>query len=135
MDVIDRLHAAVKASGMRKKTIAERAGLKNASALSRILHKHVKPRHHELEAIAATLGRTLSSFYPDERLPVGVTDAREALRVLADFVEQHDTTKVSATQAPPAAAQTKSPRSRVVRPFHAAANPNAILLDSSDDED
>jgi transcriptional regulator with XRE-family HTH domain len=139
MDVIDWLLGEVNASELPKKTIAQRAGLRDASALSRILHKRVRPRHHELEAIAAVIERPLSLFYA-KRSVVGVRDAREALRVLTDFVQQHDTAVVGATSAPVAVkpkrkAPSKAGRSRTVKPFHAAANPNAILLSGNDDDD
>ena len=141
MDVIDWLLAKVEASGVRKKTIAQEAGLRDASALSRILHRKTKPRLHQLEAIAAAIDLTLSSYYESARPPVGVKDAREALRVLSEFVEQQDAAKSKPEPVPNASEQVKpnvsrkSARSRTVKPFHAAANPNAILLGGDDDED
>jgi transcriptional regulator with XRE-family HTH domain len=131
MDVIDWLLSEVNASDLSKKVIAERAGLRDASALSRILHKHVDPRRQELEAIAAAIGRPLSLFYA-KNVVVGVRDAREALRVLTDFVQQNETPAVSAT--PPPKPKQKQRRSRKVKAFHAAANPNAILLGNDDDD-
>jgi transcriptional regulator with XRE-family HTH domain len=134
MDVIDWLLSEVNASDLPKKTIAERAGLRDASALSRILHKRVQPRHHELVAIAAVIDRPLSLFYA-KRAVVGVRHAREALRVLTDFVQQHDTAAVSAPSPPKPKGLSKPAQARTAEPFHAAANPNAILLGGNDDDD
>lgn len=120
MDLIDRLRIAVKASGINRKTIAQRANM-NLSTLSRLLrHEQKRPSIHDIEVILDVIGRSIESLYSTER----DIDPKEALRVLNEFVEKHE--GISATKRPRSATKR---RPRTVQPFSAAATPNATLLD------
>jgi SOS-response transcriptional repressor LexA len=121
MDIIDRLHEAVKASGINRKTIARRAKL-SESQLSRLLrHQQKRPNIHDIEAILDVIGRSMESlFVPDRAI-----DARQALRALTEYVDRHEAPRVTS----PREASPKRARRRTARPFLAAATPNAVLLE------
>ncbi|MDP9194676.1 MAG: helix-turn-helix domain-containing protein [Acidobacteriota bacterium] len=114
MDIIDRLHEAVKSSGINRKTIARRVGM-SESQLSRFLrHLVKKPSIHDVEAILEAIGRSMESLFASDR----EIDVRQALRALTEYVDRHETKK------PPAARSVapKRPRTRTAQPFLAAAN-------------
>ncbi len=115
MDVIDRLNAAVKASGKRRKTIAHDAGM-SASKLSRLLRRQIHARIDDVEAVLGALELTMESLYGG----AGEVDVRQALRALTDYVERHE----------PRAVKPKRAASRVVRTFQVAATPNVVLFDA-----
>jgi SOS-response transcriptional repressor LexA len=116
MDVIDRLNAAVKASGKARKTIAHDAGM-SASKLTRLLRRQIHARIDDVEAILGALQLTMQSLYAGEA-NVDV-DVRLALKTLTEYVDRHE----------PRATPKRAP-SRVVRPFPVAATPNVVLFDA-----
>jgi transcriptional regulator with XRE-family HTH domain len=117
MDVIDRLNAAVKASGKARKQIALDAGM-STSKLSRLLRREIHARIVDVEAILGALNLTMESLYGGG-INVDV-DVRLALKTLADYVDRHE------PRATP-----KRRASRMVRPFPVAATPNVVLFDAS----
>lgn len=131
MDVIERLHAAVKASGLSKKVVAGRANM-TSYRLSRLLNGRLKrPSLPAVEAVLAAIGKRMEDLYAG----TPSNDVRHALRVLTAYVDTHET-------PPPVPAATagadfprvrpKRRKSRTVTAYDVAANPNAILLTSSE---
>ncbi len=116
MDLIDRLKAAVKASGKLQKQIAHDAGL-DATKLSRLLRGQIKANIEDVEAVLAALGRTMQSLYAGE----AEVDVRLALKTLTDYVDKHEV----ATRVIP----KKRAPSRLARTFPVAATPNVTLFD------
>ena len=128
MDVLPRLHAAVKASGLSKKQVAERANM-SVFRLSRLLNGRLKRVDlRAVQAVLTAINKRMQDLYAGEPSH----DVRHALRVLTEYVD----TRESATVMPPAAstsaAHAKKQRPRTVSTFDVAANPNAILLDSAE---
>jgi len=127
MDVIERLHAAVKASGLSKKEVANRANM-TTYQLSRLLNGRLKrPSLHAIEAVLRAIGKRMEDLYAG----TASNDIRHALRVVTEFVDTHETRPPS---TPEAAADVrpirpKKRKSRTVTAYDAAANPNAILMD------
>lgn len=128
MDVIDRLHAAVKESRIPKKRIAHLAGM-GASDLSRLLNHHLQsPSIYDIEAVARAIGLPMETLYAEEReMPAEVAEARAALQTLSVFVERHDPSLV---RKPPPPMKTKA--SRRARPFPMAATPNVELFEGTE---
>ncbi|HYU27362.1 MAG TPA: S24 family peptidase [Thermoanaerobaculia bacterium] len=130
MDVIERLHLAVKASGLPKKLVAHRAGM-SASRLSRLLNGRLKrPSLPDIEAVLRAIDKRMDDLYRDKET-VGV---RQALRALTQFVDLHDAVPAP---APGSFAATPLPRpkvqrSRTVRAYPVAATPNAEIFDSGE---
>jgi len=118
MDVIERLHAAVKASGVPKKKIAHLAGM-SASRLSRLLNGRLKrPSLPDVEAVLAAIGKRMEDLYAGKP----AMDVRQALRTLTEFVDRHQDVR------PPPAVH-KRPPSRTVTAYPAAATPNIVLFE------
>jgi SOS-response transcriptional repressor LexA len=122
MDVIQRLHAEVKASGLPKKKIAHDAGM-SASRLSRLLNGRLKrPSLHDIEAVLAAIGKRMEDLYAGKL----AMDVRQALRTLTEFVDQHQDAR------PPASlVRNKRQPSRTVTAYPAAATPNIVLFDGA----
>lgn len=121
MDLIERLHAAVTASGIPKKLIAHRAGM-SPSQLSRLLNGRLKrPSIHDVEAVLAAIGKRMEDLYA-ETAPM---DVRQALRALTEFVDQHQDAR------PQQRVQTKRPPSRTVTAYPIAATPNIVMFDDN----
>ena len=120
MDIIDRLHEAVKSSGINRKTIARRVGMSEGQ-LSRFLrHLVKKPSIHVVEAILDAIGRSMESLFASDR----EIDVRQALRALTEYVDRHETKRPPSRSVAP-----KRPRTRTAQPFLAAATPNAVLVE------
>lgn len=122
MDVMERLHAAVKASGIPKKKVAHLAGM-TPSRLSRLLNGRLKrPSVPDVEAVLSAIGKRMEDLYAG----AATVDVRQALRALTEFVDLHE------SHRPPAPAQrtpSKRRASRTVNAYPAAATPNAVLFD------
>jgi SOS-response transcriptional repressor LexA len=130
MDVLVRLHAAVTASGLSKKEVAERAKM-TAFRLSRLLNGRLKRIDLlAIEAVLAAIGKRMEDLYAGERSH----DIRYALRVLTGYVDDHEPAGpvVAKTVANVSVIRAKKKRSRTVETYDVAANPNAILLDSGE---
>lgn len=65
MKISDKLRAAVEASPLKKREIAERAGITQV-ALSKYLSGVVQPKQENLTKIAKALGMDISAFLLDE---------------------------------------------------------------------
>lgn len=65
MKISDKLREAVEASPLKKKEIAERAGITQV-ALSKYISGVVQPKQENLTKIAKALGMELSTFLIDE---------------------------------------------------------------------
>lgn len=129
MDVIDRLHLAVKASTKSKKEIARDAGMTRYQ-LSRLLnHRLESPSIYDIEAVARAIDLSMEALYAEERdTAAEVVQAREALQVLGVFIDRHD----QALAKKPAAIPKKKMASRRARPFPVAATPNVELFDGGE---
>jgi SOS-response transcriptional repressor LexA len=128
MDVIPRLHAAVKASGLSKKEVAGRAKM-TPFRLSRLLNGRSKRADlHAIEAVLAAIGKSMEDLYTGEPSH----DVRHALRVLTEYVDTRESPPVAALALSAPAIRQKKRISRIVSTFDVAANPNAILLDSAE---
>ena len=122
MDVTERLHAAVKASGVPKKKIAHDAGM-SPSRLSRLLNGRLKrPSIADVEAVLAAIGKRMEDLYAG----TPTMDVRQALRALTEFVDQHE----AARQPMPARVRATPRTSRTVTAYPAAATPNAVIFDA-----
>jgi len=110
MDVIERLHAAVKASGVPKKKIAHLADM-SPSRLSRLLNGRLKrPSVPDVEAVLAAIGKRMEDLYAGPP----TIDVRQALRALTEFVDRHESERPAA------------PR---VRAKPLVPTPNAVLFE------
>jgi len=130
MDILARLHAAVKASSWSKKQIADRAKM-TPYQLSRLLNGRLKrPSLPAIEAVLTAIGQGMEDLYEDEPS----NDVRHALRVLTEYVDTNESFRspLSAPAADASRLGQKRRSSRTVTTYDAAANPNAILLDSSE---
>jgi len=113
MDVIERLHAAVTASGLSKKKVAHIAGI-SPSRLSRLLNGRLtRPSIADIEAVLAAIGMRMEDLFAVR----SSVDVRQALRVLIEYVDRHEMTTMPVAEAP-----------RVRPRMAVAASPNAILL-------
>lgn len=65
MKISDKLRAAVEASPLKKREIAERAGITQV-ALSKYISGVVQPKQENLTKIAKALGMDISAFLLDE---------------------------------------------------------------------
>jgi SOS-response transcriptional repressor LexA len=125
MDVIERLHAAVKASGVPKKKIAHLAHM-SASRLSRLLNGRLKrPSIADIEAVLAAIGKRMEDLYAG----TATMDVRQALRALTEFVDQHQ--EVQQPVPAQGVVRSKRPPSRTVTAYPAAATPNIVLFDGT----
>jgi len=83
MDILARLHAAVKACGWSKKQVADRAKM-TPYQLSRLLNGRLKrPSLPAVEAVLTAIGQGMEDLYGD----TPSNDVRHALRVLTEYVD------------------------------------------------
>lgn len=130
VDVLERLHAAVKASGLPKKVVAHRAGM-TTYQLSRLLNGRLKrPSLPAIEAVLRVIDKRMEDLYANN----GTVGVRQALRAITEFVDRHDTPLQPAPEPFVAVsmARPKTRSSRTVKAYPAAANPNAVLFDSEE---
>lgn len=131
MDAIDRLRAAVKASGTKQTVIASKAGM-TSSKLNKILKGHQVATVSDFIAIARAIGRDPASFFSDGELVVAVEHLRN-VRAAADTIGA-----ILAGYLPDDA-NAPSPRSSIVsipkraptrkaQPLRAAASSNVELF-------
>lgn len=125
MDAIDRLRAAVKASGYKQTRIASDAQMP-AGKLSKILNGKQEPTVAEFIAIARAMQLDPGRLLTDGELVVDLEAVREA------YAASNRVSELLAKMLPPAqsvlATFPKEARSRAARPVSAAANPNAELV-------
>jgi transcriptional regulator with XRE-family HTH domain len=122
--------AAVKAGPLSKKEVAARAGM-TPYQLSRLLNGRLKrPSLPAVEAVLGAIGKRMEDLYAG----APSNDVRQALRVLTDYVDTHESPRPALlpSTADVPRVRPKKRRSRTVTTYDAAANPNAILLDSGE---
>jgi SOS-response transcriptional repressor LexA len=84
MEAIDRLRAAVKASGMKQTHVAAEAGM-TSSKLNKILKGHQIATVNDFIAIARAIKRDPATFFSDGELVVAI-DKLRAARAAADTI-------------------------------------------------
>ena len=126
MDAIERLIAAVQASGLKRLRVATDAGMP-ATKLSKILNRKQIPTVLEFIAIARAIGADPALLLTDGDIVVEVDQVRTAHAAVLRAQE------ILSNWLPPAAAApvvslVKPSRDRSVSPVPAAADPNAELI-------
>jgi SOS-response transcriptional repressor LexA len=106
MEAIDRLRAAVKASGVKQTYVASQAGMAS-SKLNKILNGHQVPTMPDFIAIARAIRRDPAVFFSDGELAVELEHLR-AIRAAAQTIEAYLGNYL------PEATAAKLPRSTVV---------------------
>ena len=130
MDVLERLHLAVKASGLPEKSRRGPRGHESLQTQSSLEWKGQAADLAAIEAVLAAIGKRMEDLYAGSQS----TDIRHALRVLTEYVDTHESPR-PAVVTPAAAVPRiglKKRKSRTVTMHDVAANPNAILLVSSE---
>jgi transcriptional regulator with XRE-family HTH domain len=127
MDVIDRLRAAVKASGMKQNHIAHLAGVQTPK-LSKILNGKQVPTVHEFIAIAAAINLDPGRLFSDSEIVMELNDLRAAHaatqslhRILSGYLPD-----AAPAGARPITLVKPAPRMSA-RPLRAAATSNVEL--------
>jgi len=130
MDVIDRLIAAVKKSGIKQNHIARLAGM-HPTKLNKILKRKQMPFATELIDIAGAIDLDPARLFTDGERMIELdairsahAAAQRATEILAGWLPVAEEPDAPA----PLALPKRSARSRSVAPVRAAANPNAELL-------
>jgi SOS-response transcriptional repressor LexA len=138
MDVIDRLIAAIDASGMKHGRIAADTHTETpmtSSKFSKIYNRKQVPTAVEYFAILRALGRDPLRILTEGELIIDLERLRAALQAalevrdastrLTGLLEELLPTN---SDAPPPRALAKPPKTHSVAPVRAAANPNAELV-------
>ncbi len=125
---MDRLMAAVEASGLKRTRIAEDAGM-SATKLSKILNRIQVPTLPDFLAIARAIHCEPARLFTDGELVIELAALQEAVRLsgrLGEILERW----LPAGSSPSAALLPlpKVPANRWVAPVRAAADPNAELV-------
>jgi SOS-response transcriptional repressor LexA len=107
MEAIDRLRAAVKASGMKQTYLASQAGMAS-SKLNKILNGHQVPTMPDFIAIARAIRRDPAVFFSDGELAVELEHLR-AIRAAVQTIEAY-----LGNYLPEATTAATLPRSAVV---------------------
>jgi SOS-response transcriptional repressor LexA len=128
-EVIERLLAVVKESGLRRKKVAHDAGMRPGK-LSKILNGHQAPTVSDFIAIARAVGRDPAHLLSEKDVVVGL-DTLRAAHTAVQMVEQ--SLRAMIPQAPRgrfagAPLLPKPKRHAAGAPIRAAANSNAELL-------
>jgi SOS-response transcriptional repressor LexA len=130
MEAIDRLRAAVKASGMKQTHVAALAGM-TTSKLNKILKGHQVATVNDFIAIARAINRDPASFFSDGELVVA-SDKLRAARAAADTIGSILSDCLRETPVPNHEAGIVSqPKRAAVRrgqPLRVAANSNVELF-------
>lgn len=127
MDAIDRLIAAVKASGYKQTRVAADARMP-AAKLSKILNRKQEPTVAEFVAIAGAIQVDPGRLFAEGELVVELGAVREAYAASNRLSELLASMLPAAAPLHGVATLQKEPRSRSARPVQAAANPNAELV-------
>jgi transcriptional regulator with XRE-family HTH domain len=130
MDALDRLRAAVKASGMKQNYVASQAGM-TSSKLNKILNGHQVPTMLDFIAIARAINRDPAGFFSDGELVVELEHLRAA-RAAAQTIDAILSNYLpDAAAAPPRSTIVSQPKrapGKRVQPFLAAASSNVELF-------
>jgi transcriptional regulator with XRE-family HTH domain len=130
MEPIDRLRAAVKASGMKQTHIAAEAGM-TSSKLNKILKGHQAATVTDFIAVARVIKRDPATFFSDGELVVAIEKLR-AVRAAADTIGSILSDYLLEAAAVPLqrstiVSQPKRAPSKRAQPLRAAASSNVEL--------
>jgi SOS-response transcriptional repressor LexA len=130
MEVIERLIAAVRASGIKQNHIAHVSGL-GTTKLNKILNRHQVPTIPDFMAIAQAIHIDPARLFTDREVAVELAEVREVYaasqqlqRIVEGWLPDIQATRV----APAAQAFPKVQQRHDVTPVRAAANPNAEMV-------
>lgn len=126
MDAIERLIAAVQASGLKRLRVATDAGMP-ATKLSKILNRKQIPTVLEFIAIARAIGADPALLLTDGDIVVEVDQVRTAHAAVLRAQEILSNWLPPAAMAP-VVSLVKPSRDRSMAPVRAAADPNAELI-------
>ncbi|HJQ40514.1 MAG TPA: S24 family peptidase [Thermoanaerobaculia bacterium] len=126
MDAIERLIAAVQASGLKRLRVATDAGMP-ATKLSKILNRKQIPTVLEFIAIARAIGADPALLLTDGDIVVEVDQVRTAHAAVLRAQEILSSWLPPAAMAP-VVSLVKPARDRSASPVRAAADPNAELI-------
>jgi SOS-response transcriptional repressor LexA/DNA-binding phage protein len=130
VEAIERLRAAVKASGMKQAHVAAEAGMK-ASKLSKILRGKQVPTIIDFIAIARAIKHDPATFFSDGELVVAIEHLR-TIRAAAESIGSIAGSYVpdagAALQQSGIVSQPKRTRRRRAQPLRVAANSNVELF-------
>jgi transcriptional regulator with XRE-family HTH domain len=131
MEAIDRLRAAVKASGMKQTHIASRAGM-TSSKLNKILNGRQVPTVPDFIAIARAINRDPATLFSDGELVVELEHLR-AIRAATQTIDAYlgNYLPEDATVPLPRSAIVPQPKRappRRAQPLRAAASSNVELF-------
>lgn len=131
MEAMDRLRAAVKASGMKQTHLANQAGM-TSSKLNKILKGHQVATMPDFIAIARAINRDPAIFFSDGELVVELEHlnaARAAAQTIDAILGSYLPEAAGATsQRPTIVALPKRAPTRRVKPLRAAASSNVELF-------
>jgi transcriptional regulator with XRE-family HTH domain len=130
MEAIDRLRAAVKASGMKQTHIAAEAGM-TSSKLNKILKGHQAATVNDFIAIARAIKRDPATFFSDGEVVVAIDKLRAARAaaetigsILSDYLPEAAAVPL---QRSTIVSQPKRAPSKRAQPLRAAASSNVEL--------
>jgi SOS-response transcriptional repressor LexA len=130
MEAIDRLRAAVRASGMKQTHVAAKAGM-TSSKLNKILKGHQVATVNDFIAIARAIKRDPASFFSDGELVV-TSDKLRAARAAAETIGSilSDCLREPAVPISESGIVSQPKRPAVMRaqPLRVAANSNVELF-------
>jgi SOS-response transcriptional repressor LexA len=131
MEALDRLRAAVKASGMKQTYIASQAGM-TSSKLSKILNGNQVATAQDVIDIARAIKRDAAIFFSDGELVVKLEHLR-TVRTAAQTIDTILSNYLPETDAAPLqrsaiVSQPKRASARTARPLRAAASSNVELF-------
>lgn len=131
MEAMDRLVAAVKASGMKQTYVASQAGM-TSSKLNKLLNGHQVTTMPDFIAIARAINRDPAVFFSDGELVVELEHlhaARAAAQTIDAILGSYLPDAPGATsQRPTIVAQPKRAPAKRVQPLRAAASSNVELF-------
>jgi len=130
MEAVDRLRAAVKASGMKQTYIAAEAGM-TTSKLNKILKGHQVATVNDFIAIARAIKRDPASFFSDGELVVAIDKlriAQAAAGTIGSILSAYLPEGSVPVQQSGIVSIPKNPPTRKAQPLRVAANSNVELF-------
>ena len=130
MEAIDRLRAAVKASGMKQTHIAAEAGM-TSSKLNKILKGHQVATVNDFIAIARAIKRDPATFFSDGELVVAMDKlraARDAADTAATILTAYLPEALVAVNHSSIVSIPKRTQAKKAQPLRVAANSNVELF-------
>lgn len=130
MEVIDRLIAAVDASGMKQNHIARASGL-GKTKVNKILNRKQTPTINDFIAIARAISVDPARLFTDGELVIGLAELRqahEATQRVQKILEAWLPGAPPVAVVPSPTSLIKPPQRHDATPVRAAANPNAEMI-------